>query len=256
MALLLLERGARSVTVIDTGLNEPFFREHLANVPGLSFYKGSVESYAAESCGLFELIVASSVTEHVLNLAEVLQVLYRILRPGGAFFTAHDNYYQPCGHHDGFMVVQGPQGFAYPGPHCWEHVEKCSVSSEFRMSLMANGPWAWDAATENALTPLNCTLCPLYKRARPWAHLIYADEFLKVFPQEFFSTGRPHSGLNKITPFMLRQFIVEAGFEVELWQRNFIANEPPDELLCEPHCHNPVDLKTVNILARGRRLAG
>ena len=60
------------------------------------------------------------------------------------------------------------------------------------MSLMANGPWAWDAATENALTPLNCTLCaPLYKRARPWAHLIYADEFLKVFPQEFFRLGRP-----------------------------------------------------------------
>jgi 2-polyprenyl-6-hydroxyphenyl methylase/3-demethylubiquinone-9 3-methyltransferase len=253
LAVLLLERGARSVTVLDPDLSEEFYRQHFSLLEGIKYHKGTIELF--EERGQFDLVTASSVTEHILDLARCLRRVYGVLRAGGSFFTSHDNYYHPSGAHDYFMFRQDSRGYEYAGPDCWATSEKCESSREFRSTLATSSPWAWGEAQEMALTPLNCDACPLFKRARPWAHLLYADEFNKVFDQEFFTTGRAGSGLNKVTPFMLRQFMVEAGFSLELWHRNFVANEPPPALLCEPHWHNAMDLRTLNILARGKRVS-
>jgi SAM-dependent methyltransferase len=274
LALLLLERGARSVTVLDPDLDEGFYRQHLGDVKGLSHYKGTIEQFTRAdetepepgSFGAdvrpepvggrhFDLVIASSVTEHVLDLAQTLIRIYEMLRPGGVFFTAHDNYYHPSGAHDNFMLRYGPEGFGYTGPECWTFAERCEASRDFRTAMAASAPWAWDDVGESALTPENCEACLLFKRTKPWAHLLYADTFNAVFPQEFFTSGRPRSGLNKITPFMLRQFILEAGFGIDVWHRNFVLNDPPRELLVEPYWHNEMDLKTLNIIACCRKRA-
>ena len=255
LATLLLERGARSVTVIDPSLSLEFYRVHFGRPEGLALYKGAVQQFAAEQVGpaggLFDMVVALSVTEHVIDLAQCLYTIRDLIRPGGFFFTAHDNYYQPGGAHDD-IVTYGDRGCDYYGPRCWESPELCEASREFRTALALN-PSCWTEVDERSRTPHDCRLCPFFKRARPWAHLVHADAFPRVFQNDFFSTGRPGSGLNKITPFQLKQFIVEAGFDLEVWRRNTVPNDPPPELLADPHWHNPADLKTLNIIARARR---
>lgn len=249
LAILLMERGAKSVTVLDPDLDEPFYQRHFRQINGLDYYKGTVQSFASEHAGqTFDLVVSCSVTEHVMNLADALKVIHVILRPGGAFFTAHDNYYHPSGAHDNFMLRAEPEGYAFAGPECWNSAERCEASREFRAAMSASAPWSWNAAADSALTPSDCGRCAFFKRARPWAHLLNADAFSSVFPQPFFT-----SGLNKITPFMLRQFILEAGFTLDVWHRHLVQNTPPHELLGDPYWHNETDLKTLNIIARASR---
>lgn len=49
---------------------------------------------------------------------------------------------------------------------------------------------------------------------------------------------------------MLRQFLIEAGFKIELFHRNRVENEPPTELLEEPYYFSKMDLQTFNIITR------
>ncbi|MFB0490871.1 SAM-dependent methyltransferase [Methylobacterium sp. OAE515] len=259
LALILLELGAGSVTVLDPDLLTPFIDKHMSKVPGLNTFKGTIQDFAEERRKKgateppFDLVVAFSVTEHVLDLPQALYVLRDMIKPGGFFFTSHDNYYQPSGAHDGFIVTYGTDGAGYYGPRCWETEAKCATSEEFRSQAAASGPWAWGEEDERSKTPEDCTACPFFKRARPWAHLLYAEEFCTVFKNRFFSTGRNGSGLNKITPFQLKQFTIEAGFAIEIFNRMSVPNEVPPELLSEPHWHNEQDLKTLCIQMRARK---
>jgi len=177
------------------------------------------------------------------------------LAPGGVLFLNHDNYYQPVGSHDhGFLYWKNNE-IVFLGPRCWEKQAKCAESADFRASIATRLPWTWDARTEARLTPEDCQRCPYYRRAQPWAHLLYQSEFRDVYPQPCFTTGYPRSSLNKITPFMLRQFIIEAGFDIEGSTGIQIKNVPPDELLRPPYNLNPDDLCTTTIALRCRKAA-
>ncbi len=252
LALLLLKKGAKSVTIIDPSLNEDFCTLHLDKIPNLVYYKGTLEQYLSETDYLksFGSILACSVTEHIQNLAECLRDVFKILLPKGMLFLAHDNYYHPSGAHDNFILNFDGRSIDYRGPQCWLSPEKCTNSQAFRESLKVNVPWAWNEQDQALLNSDNCENCHFYKRTKPWAHLLNHIEFNQVYRQNFFSTGMKNSGLNKITPFMLRQFLVEAGFKIELWHRNRVENEPPAELLEEPYYFSKIDLQTFNIITR------
>lgn len=254
LAVHFITRGANSVTVVDTSLPTEFYRHKLRHFSALHYENTTIENFASGDHCDFDLIVAHTVTEHVQNLAPCLSSIYKLLRSGGLFFVVHDNYYHPSGAHDNIMLQCNDKGvYGYRGPKCWDTSVKCVTSMEFRSSMRASMPWAWDIGAEQMLTPENCENCLFFKRTHPWAHLLYQNEFNSVFPQECFSTGQADSMLNKITPFQLRQYIIEAGFELELWQRTFVNNSPPKVLLSEPFCLNETDLKTVNVYARCRK---
>ncbi len=114
-------------------------------------------------------------------------------------------------------------------------------------------PWTWDGTIDSRLTPEDCRKCPYYRRAQPWAHLLNQLEFRNVFPQVGFTTGYAKSSLNKVTPFQLRQFVIEAGFEIERWVPHVINNEPPDELLKPPFNFSRQDLCSSTITVRCRK---
>ena len=101
------------------------------------------------------------------------------------------------------------------------------------------------------LTPEDCTRCLYYQRAQLWGHLLYQDEYARNYPGDFYSC-RADGGLNKVTPFQLRQHLIETGFVVSAWVLDLVKTEPPAELLKAFH---PLDLKTGNILFTADRPA-
>lgn len=255
-ALLFAERGAAHCEAIDSWLWTDACRASMGHIPGIRFEKTSIEDYAADPARResFDLIFANTVTEHMLHLPGQLPVVARLLKPGGMFITNHDNYYQPAGSHDhGFHFYSGNGSrIVQQGPRCWETPEKCATSQAHRAKTMKNLWWTWDAEMEKRLTPSDCTRCPYYKRSQPWAHLLYQDEFRTVFPQPGFTTGYQKSSLNKLTPFQVRQFVIEAGFDIAAWVCRKIANEPPPELLAPPFNFSRDDLQTciITVVAR------
>lgn len=257
LAVILLQRGARQATVIDTSLPTAFYETKLRAIANLKSSNWSVEDYSEQSAqpeGEFDLIVSHTVTEHVQQLASAFAAIYKLLKPGGLFFVIHDNYYHPSGAHDNAMLAPNQHGFyEYPGPKCWESKDLCEASREYRKSVATRLPWTWNAGAEAMLTPHNCEACLFYRRTKPWAHLIYQSEFMRVFPQACFTTGQKGSVLNKITPFQLNQYLQEAGFEIELWERTFVNNSPPPELMAAPYYCNEHDLRTLNVFARCRK---
>jgi 2-polyprenyl-6-hydroxyphenyl methylase/3-demethylubiquinone-9 3-methyltransferase len=224
-AAILRLRGASRVLGTDT------FPEHAAptdcvrELPGVEFRAGALADIADELGPVFDLVFCNYATEHIADLPGTLIAASRVLVPGGYLFLNHDNYYQPVGHHDhGFLFLEG--GRVEPqGVRCWDSPLKCAVSAEHRGRLRREFPWMWDERSESALSPWNCTTCPYWKRSQPWAHLLYADEFTTVFPQEWF-----RSALNKASIFQLRQFVREAGFEVERDGCFLVENEIPEQL--------------------------
>jgi len=181
----------------------------------------------------------------------LLTICYRLLKEGGYLFINHDNYYQPTGAHDhGFLFYGENNMIVRQGPACWQMPEKCQASADHRRWIAEHLPWTW--RNTEKLTPENCTLCPYYKRSQPWAHLIYQNEFVSLFDNVSFTTGYPNSSLNKVTPFQLRQFVLEAGFVIEKEVRNRVSNLPPDFLLCPPYNFSLQDLttSTMTLLAR------
>ena len=254
LAVNFINNGASDVTVIDTSLPIEFYKHKLNHYSNLHFDVSTIEEFSARENISFDLIVAHTVTEHLQSIASCLSSIYNLLRPGGLFFVVHDNYYHPSGAHDNMMLQCNSKGvYGYNGPKCWETTSKCVSSNDFRHSVRINMPWAWGESAEKMLTPDDCESCLFYKRTHPWAHLLYQSEFNNIFPQKSFTSGQADSMLNKITPFQLRQYIIEAGFELELWQRTFVNNTPPIVLLNEPFCINETDLKTVNVYARCRK---
>ena len=231
-AAILRLLGAKRVVGIDTFLDltdpPPLFR----TLPDVSFLHGSVRELGGELAGGFDLVFCQNVTEHVPDLAVTFDAAAEILRPAGHLFLNHDNYYQPTGHHDhGFLFLNIETGrVEAQGVQCWESPEKCAVSVEHRARLRHRWPTLWDERSEAALSPHNCRACPYWKRSQPWAHLLFADEFTTVFPQEFFKAAGPHGALNKATLFQVRQFIREAGLSIERDGCYEVKNEIPEPL--------------------------
>jgi len=77
-----------------------------------------------------------------------------------------------------------------------------------------------------------------------WGHLLYQESYNEVYAGTFFKTNLG-GGLNKITPFQLRQLLIEMGFAVTTWSTRLITNEPPAELL---RLFSRSDLQTATIL--------
>jgi len=137
----------------------------------------------------------------------------------------------------------------FKGPQCWSDPRKCEASEQFRQSIIQRFPWTWDKQIESLMDPNDCDECPYYKRSRPWAHLIYQDDFRRTFPQVGFTTGYEKSSLNKVTTFQLRQYIIEAGFDIESWVPGMVTNEPPDSLTKPPYNFNLDELKIFVVTA-------
>jgi 2-polyprenyl-6-hydroxyphenyl methylase/3-demethylubiquinone-9 3-methyltransferase len=255
-SLLFVEHGAARCDAIDSWLWTEACQQSMGHLPQIQFAKVSLEEFAADPsrAGAFDFVFANTVTEHMLNLPRQLPLVGRLLRTGGLFVTNHDNYYQPVGSHDHGFLFYGRGAFIEPkGPRCWEAPDKCAASKDHRATIMKDLWWTWDESMEKKLTPADCTKCPYYKRSQPWAHLLHQAEFRDVYPQPCFTTGYVKSSLNKITPFQLKQFVIEAGFDITAWIANRLTNEPPETLLKPPFGFSREDLQTATITVVARK---
>jgi len=258
LGVLFLLIGASTVVVVDTELPSAIYETKLKQFNQLKYFDKTIEEFYSNNksqlADSFDLITAHCVTEHVQNLYSAFSVIYKLLKPGGVFFLVHDNYYHPSGAHDNIMLQCSADGiYKYTGPECWAAKDKCLSSQDFRDTMRRNLPWIWDELSESRLFPEDCEKCLFFKRSRPWSHLIYQHEYNDIFPQKTFTTGHEMSLLNKITPFQLRQYILEAGFKIEQWDRTFVQNSPPAVLTKNPYYLNETDLITINVYGRLRR---
>ena len=198
-----------------------------------------------------DFIYLNNASEHIKSVSEYMRVCFEALLPSGTLFIAHDNYYQPVGHHDHKFLFLNDEGNAVAtvAPKCWEMEEKCERSSDYRLDLKQVTPPIWSNDIEAYLSPENCGLCPYYKRSQPWAHLFYQNEFNTLFP---FSTFRTvdQGYLNKVTIPQIRQFAIEAGFLIDYEERYWLANEPEPPL---SHIYSRQDLTTFQYFLRLRK---
>lgn len=246
--------GARLVVGSDQWLDVGRLPPVLRASPQFRFRRAAIEEIESELAGSVDLAFANTVTEHLPDLPGSFASLFRAIKPGGYLFLNHDNYYQPVGSHDHGFLRYGGNEIVRQGPACWEHGADCSLSKDHRDRVSESLPWTWDRRNEENLSPPVCVECHYYRRSQPWAHLLYQDSFANLFPQDGFSTGKPKSSLNKVTIFQLRQFLIEAGFEIEKEERALVANQPPDALLQGQHQFTTLDLRTgmYRVLARRR----
>lgn len=222
-----LERGARFAWGIDPVLTSEML-SHLSVLPQSRFTAGILapEVFVPQR---FDLVYAHFTTEHIYNLARVMGYVFELLKPGGHFVCLHDNYYAPMGGHDHAFIGPAPgkdRILQSKAPPCWKSPHKCAASATFRQEAEQQYDWTLKGWT---LTPSDCSLCSYYHRAQLWGHLLFQEYYRKDFPGDFFQT-RLECGLNKVTPFQLRQFLVEAGFDLVTWERSMINNVPPPEL--------------------------
>lgn len=258
-AAIFLELGAQHVIGIDSWLDTAYRDQVLAQLPRTTFQRLPIKRFQAEHKQPFDFIFANTVTEHLPDLPQQIVTCWEMLTADGIFFNNHDNYYQPVGSHDhGFLFYGENNQIVFQGPACWSDPHKCEVSVEFRHSISDRFPWTWNEQTEALLNPDDCQTCPYYRRAKPWAHLIYQQDFRRIFPQVCFTTGyagHKQSSLNKVSPFQLRQFLIEAGFRIESWTPNMVANQPPPFLTQPPYSFHSDDLRTCTITAVCRKAA-
>jgi len=245
-SFLFVERGARTVVGLDPGLS-PDQIARLSLLPRARFLATPLTTAAL--AGLrFDLAYARFVTEHVLDLPDALHALHDALRPGGALVAIHDNYFGPLGAHDQAFVEPDtqPDLLRIRAPRCWESRAKCETSREFRDRVARESDWT---VGRFVLTPERCADCPYFQRAQLWGHLLFQDSFSNGFGGSFYQTGGG-GGLNKITPFQLRQFLVEAGFRITDWRPARLSNVPPPELI---ERFTLQDLTTHTLLFRAER---
>ncbi len=249
--------GARLVFGSDQWLDVKRLPAVVRASPLFRCRQAAIRDIEAELRGSVDLVFANTVTEHIPDLPGAFASLFQVIKPGGYLFLNHDNYYQPVGSHDHGFLRYGVGEIVRQGPACWDHGADCSLSKPVREDVARRFPWTWDHRNEAHLTPPACADCHYYRRSQPWAHLLYQDDFASLFPQNSFSTGKPNSSLNKVTIFQLRQFLIEAGFEIEKEERAIVSNQPPDSLLQGPNQFTARDLKTTmyRVLARKKGVA-
>lgn len=257
-AASLLERGASEVVGIDSWLDPAHAATLRENLSRAAFHPLSLEAFLGSdhATGPFDLVFANTVTEHLPDLPARFRDCRRALAPDGSLFLNHDSYYQPTGAHDHGFLFYGADGqVVFQGERCWQSPDRCAHSKAHRDSIRERFPWSWDDRVESLCDPSDCDACPYYRRAQPWAHLLYQEDFQRLFPNPVFSTGRPESTLNKLTTFQLRQWLVESGFEIEAWHPVTVGNPPPAVLLDAPFAFHPVELRTSTVAVRARRRA-
>jgi SAM-dependent methyltransferase len=247
--------GAQLIIASDKWLDIARVPAALRDRPDYRLRRAGIAAFESQIHGAIDLVFANTVTEHMPDLPSDFAAVYRVLRPGGHFVINHDNYYQPVGSHDHGFLYYGAGDVVRQGPDCWNSDLRCAASQAHRDDIAQRLPWTWDRRNETHRDPLMCKACHYYKRSQPWAHLLYQDEFDTLFPQDSFSTGRKNSSLNKVTMFQLRQFLIEAGFEVEKEHRATIGNDPPAALLQGTTGFTAADLKTSMYRVRARRKA-
>jgi SAM-dependent methyltransferase len=247
---VFVNRGARFVWGIDPTLTA----EQMRILRALPRSRFTADVLAPKAFGeqRFDLVYARFVTEHVYDMPRALTAIYDLLRPGGRFVGLHDNYLGPMGAHELglFGCAEGHSTHVVPkAVPCWNSPERCETSREFRAAY-ASGFNA--ASADWTLTPEDCERCPYFRRAQLWAHLRYQDVYPALYAGEFYRTWTD-GGLNKVTPFQLRQYLIEAGFAVTTWEPIAVtAEEPPAELLRH---FSAADLQTGPILFAGDRSA-
>jgi SAM-dependent methyltransferase len=224
-------QGAAAVVATDVSL-PPTIPSIVRDLPGVSFHHGELSTLARRLTTSPSLIIANCVTEHVSDLAGLFADCAAVLRPGGGnLLLTHDNYYQPVGHHDHGFLFMSPETntVTFQGEPCWDSPLKCQASANHRAQLLRDRPGAWDSTLEGQLNPADCKQCPYWKRAQPWSHLLFQDDFSCLFTAPWFKTSR--GVLNKITLFQLRQWLGEAGFRVLAWKPHPLNNAVPSQLL-------------------------
>jgi 2-polyprenyl-3-methyl-5-hydroxy-6-metoxy-1,4-benzoquinol methylase len=88
-------------------------------------------SQSRELNGEIDFIYLNNATEHIANMGLVFGKAFSALKPGGCLFLAHDNYYQPVGHHDHKFLFLNKSGTAVEpvAPRCYDQAAKCAFSS-------------------------------------------------------------------------------------------------------------------------------
>jgi SAM-dependent methyltransferase len=236
-----LERGARSVWGVDPALDADLLN-HLRVLPRAKFTAAELTTDLAAS-QQFDLVYAQFVTEHLRHVPGDFDTVFTLLKPGGRFVAIHDNYYSPMGGHDHAFVgpIPGePRRIHFKGVACWDSPLKCAASEEWR----GTSERVYGTVANITLTPEDCSRCPYYQRSHVWAHLLFQDSFPVSYRNDFFISSRC-GGVNKVTPFQLRQFLIEAGFRVTAWLPDKVANEPPARLTEQFHVN---DLQTAVIV--------
>jgi SAM-dependent methyltransferase len=241
--------GARSVWGFDPTLH-PDHLYHLRVLPRARFTSGVLTEQAVGD-RRFDLIYAHFVTEHVGDLSSTFALIHRLLRPGGRFVGLHANYYGPLGGHDHAFIEtrateRGVMMVSKAVP-CWESPARCEASAEFRKTCEGRYEWT---VKDWQLTPEDCSRCLYYQRAQVWSHLLYQDEYPRNYPGRSYRCA-VDGGLNKATPFQVRQHLIETGFRVPVWVLDEAANDPPPILLRQ---FTPTDLKVSNILFAADRI--
>ena len=119
LALLLLAHEAESVTVIDTSLPCDFYEDQLSTVAGLHTSSSTVEDYSRERAATprsFDLIIAHTVTEHVMDLPSALAAIYAMLKPGASSSSSMPATIHPGGAHDNLILGPNDEGvYEYSG---------------------------------------------------------------------------------------------------------------------------------------------
>lgn len=238
--------GAREVVAIDSWVDPSAVPEQFINTSHLSFEQISISDYATRienRTGGFDLIFSNTVTEHINDLPSAFTIIINMMNEEGLYLNIHDNYYSPCGSHDHGFWFYGQNGYIqFQGSDCWATVERCNSSSSHRAHMTQNMPWTWNKTLDDQRNPTNCGDCPYFRRAQPWAHLKYVDDFARIFSDKSFFTQRAGSSLNKLTTFQVRQLLNEAGFHLNHFHRNECANTPSAELIVAGF--SPLELKT------------
>jgi len=230
-SLAFLAEGARAVVGTDAFLDRTRIPAELAETESLRLLQGETTDLAGtffgEAVDCAPLLFMHLVSEHVSDLPALLRAVRAHCRDGTQYFIHHDNYYHPVGHHDhGFLRFNpGTRSVESLAVACWDQEERCAASEGHRSGLRTDRAWQWSPASESTRDPAKCHACNYRLRAMPWAHLLSADRFMKVFPEPFFVNA-----LNKITPFQLRQFLLESGFAIQSDVRYPLGNSVPPEL--------------------------
>jgi tetratricopeptide (TPR) repeat protein len=221
-----LELGATKV--IGSDLQDLVPRRLLDN-PRFNFVCGDFAA-ARDAFGTNGLIPADIVymhlmSEHVFDLRGFLRELSALLGKGSELLLHHGSYYEPVGHHDHqFLFLDRKTWITEPqGVRCWESPDRCQLSLPHR-EQMSKG-YQWSEASEATRDVSDCTSCNYFRRSRPWAHLIYASEFTRTFPEVWF-----RDNLNKLTNKQVLWLTNESGFNVLADARYYVMNECPDDL--------------------------
>jgi predicted RNA methylase len=245
------EEGAEWVFATDIHLDRAHMGARL-NHPKITFLECDVDSAAPAIYAQRppDVVFLHLVTEHVGDLRAFLRALrVAIGATSPHIFLHHDNYYQPVGHHDHPFLSLDPasNAIAPRAVRCWDDPARCAASAAHRAELLRDRSWQY--GPESDATVGECVRCNYRLRAQPWAHLLNADRFVEVFPESFYSVA-----LNAVTPFQLKQFVRQAGFDIQREHSLVVGNEPPPALLLQ---FRRAELRTftVSLLLRPRAAA-